>query len=141
MIKASLNDIRCQADLVSRDYEIMMAEARAVFADMDAAHVFSPHIAMNPGARTRQRRERAPGGAPRDRRAAASTRSFCNYLHSELLPHFCILRSNECKFGQAVRGLRCALFRNSATLQDESGSCAFHADGPRVPISSVADPE
>jgi hypothetical protein len=51
MIKASLHDIRRQADLVSRDYEIMMAEARAVFADMDAVHVFAEHIAMNPGAR------------------------------------------------------------------------------------------
>ena len=36
---------------MSRDYEIMMAEAQAVFADMDAAHVFAEHIAMNPGAR------------------------------------------------------------------------------------------
>ena len=51
MIKASLDDIRRQADVVSRDYEIMMAEARAVFADMDAAHVFAEYIAMNPGAR------------------------------------------------------------------------------------------
>ena len=34
-----------------RDYEIMMAEARAVFGDMDVAHVFAEHIAMNPGAR------------------------------------------------------------------------------------------
>jgi hypothetical protein len=49
--QASLDDVRRQADVVSRDYEIMMAEARAVFADMDAAHVFAEHIAMNPGAR------------------------------------------------------------------------------------------
>lgn len=47
----SLDDIRRQADVVSRDYEIMMAEARAVFADMDAAHVFAEYIAITPGAR------------------------------------------------------------------------------------------
>ena len=43
MVKARLDDIRRQA--------IMMQEARAAFADMDAAHVFAEHLAMNPGAR------------------------------------------------------------------------------------------
>ena len=51
MVKASLDDIRRQADVVSRDYEIMMTEARAAFADMGAAHVFAEYIAINPGAR------------------------------------------------------------------------------------------
>jgi hypothetical protein len=51
MVKARLDDIRRQAVVVARDYEFMMAEARAAFADMDTAHVLAEHIAMNPGAR------------------------------------------------------------------------------------------
>ena len=44
------------AELVLRDYEAMMAEARAALANspkpdiMEYAHVVAEHIAMNPGA-------------------------------------------------------------------------------------------
>jgi hypothetical protein len=39
MIAEQLDDIRREADVVAYDYERMMREAKAVNADLDAAHV------------------------------------------------------------------------------------------------------
>jgi hypothetical protein len=74
------------------------------------------------------------GRPTRDRRETPARRGPGTFFE---LSAFCA--QDESKLGQAVRRLRCALSRNSATRQDDGRSCAFHTNGPRVPISSGAD--